>query len=195
MQPQVSFLTHRVAKTSPRQDSAPVIVRKSPTCTAWRRIVGVVIVLTMQPVLAEQADSDASTPSQISASLPKGAIIAFMPRLGDDYGSMSELRGWLKQRGWAICDGESGTPNLRDRMLLGTTEAATVGQRLGSWDHEHRVQGETKAPVRRNRNTPTGRQQLVQIPDDQHRHRVDLRSDKAAHLPPSMRVLFIMKVR
>jgi hypothetical protein len=121
--------------------------------------------------------------------------MAFMPRMGDDYGSMTELRTWLERQGWAICDGSGGTPDLRNRMLLGTVEAATAGQRLGAWDHRHRVQGETEAPVRRNRNTPTGRQQSIQIPDDQHRHRLDIQSDKADHLPPSMRVMFIIKTR
>jgi hypothetical protein len=80
-------------------------------------------------------------------------------------------------------------------MLLGTTELATVGQRLGSREHDHRVRGETDSPVRRNRSTPTGREQLRQIPDDQHRHRLDVTTAEAEHLPPSLRVMFIMKVR
>jgi hypothetical protein len=118
--------------------------------------------------------------------------------MGEDYGSMQALRSWLERQGWAICDGTGGTPDLRNRMLLGTVEAATAGQRLGAWDHQHRVQGETQAPVRRNRNTPTGRQQLIQIPRRStpppagHAIRQCRGAD---HLPPSMRVLFIMKIR
>jgi hypothetical protein len=132
----------------------------------------------------------------IARDVPKGAIMAFMPSMtGGDYRNASELRAWLARQGWAICDGTGGTPDLRNRMLLGTTDVSSVGQRMGSWEHAHRVRGETGIPVRRNRNTPTGRLQNQQIPDDQHRHRVDMEADKAEHMPPSMRVLFIMKVR
>lgn len=132
----------------------------------------------------------------LASAVPKGTIMAFMPSMtSGDYGTASELRAWLAGQGWAICDGTGGTPDLRNRMLLGTTDASSVGQRLGSWDHTHRIRDETGIPVRRNRNTPTGRLQNMQIPDDQHRHRVDMESDKADHIPPSMRVLFIMKVR
>ena len=149
------------------------------------------------PIAVASADQgrDAESAAPLTAPVPQGTILAFMPRMGGDYGSMTELRTWLDRQGWAICDGTGGTPDLRGRMLLGTTEAATVGQRLGSWDHQHRIRGETDTPVRRNRNTPTGRLQLKQIPDDQHRHRVDMESGKAEHLPPSMRVLFITRVR
>ena len=128
-------------------------------------------------------------------AVPVGSIIAFMPRPGSDYRDISGLKRWLDRQGWALCDGTLGTPDLRNRMLLGTTEIVTTGQRLGNWEHTHQVRGETEMPVRRNRNTPTGNLQLKQIPDDQHRHRVDLTSAKAEHLPPSLRVMFIMRVR
>jgi hypothetical protein len=143
-----------------------------------------------------QARSDPGLSMGIARDVPKGAIMAFMPSMtGGDYRNASELRAWLARQGWAICDGTGGTPDLRNRMLLGTTDVSSVGQRMGSWEHAHRVRGETGIPVRRNRNTPTGRLQTQQIPDDQHRHRVDMEADKAEHMPPSMRVLFIMKVR
>lgn len=136
-----------------------------------------------------QAGADALSPG-----LPPGAIIAFMPRFGREYRDAAELDAWLADRGFALCDGRHGTPDLRDRMLLGTATAGRAGEALGSRDHEHPVSGETDAPVRRNRPTPTGREQLVQLPDDQHRHRLDLRTGRADHLPPSVRVLFIMKL-
>ena len=129
------------------------------------------------------------------AGLPVGAIVAFMPRAGGAYRDMAGLKRWLEARGWALCDGSNGTPDLGHRMLLGTTDLATAGQRLGSREHDHRVRGETDSPVRRNRSTPTGRLNLRQIPDEQHRHRLDVTSAKAEHLPLSLRVLFIMKVR
>ena len=130
------------------------------------------------------------------AGLPKGSIVAFLPRMsGTEYNDGASLRRWLDRQGWAICDGSNGTPDLRQRMLLGTDDPLRTGQRLGSRKHEHRVRGDSGTPVHRNRSTPTGRLQLKQIPDDQHRHRLDLKSDRAEHLPPSLQVLFILKVR
>ncbi|QQO56885.1 MAG: hypothetical protein N838_29485 [Thiohalocapsa sp. PB-PSB1] len=158
-------------------------------------IATAVLITFVGAASAESSDGDVTPTDAFATSLPIGAIIAFMPAMGADYRNMTELRVWLKQQGWAICDGTNGTPNLRDRLLIGTTDSAAAGQRLGSWEHEHRIRGETDIPVRRNRNTPTGRLQSRQIPDDQHRHRVDIKSDRADHLPPSTRVLFIMKVR
>jgi hypothetical protein len=128
-----------------------------------------------------------------AAAIPPGGIIAFVPQASGVSGDA--LRRWLAERGWAICDGSHGTPDLRDRMLIGTTDPLAVGRRLGSRDHDHRVRGETGTPVLRNRHTPTGRAELRHLPDDQHRHSVDLASDRTEHLPPSTQVLFIMKLR
>jgi hypothetical protein len=150
---------------------------------------------------AEQGANDQSraplpTLTAAPPMLPTGSIVAFMPRMGSgDYSDMASLRRWLDRQGWAICDGSKGTPDLRNRMLLGTTQLEVVGQRLGEWEHDHRVRGDSDAPVRRNRSTPIGRQKLKQIPNDQHRHGIDITSDRSKHLPPSMRVLFIMRIR
>lgn len=143
------------------------------------------------PTLAGEAPP-ASGPD---TGLPPGAIIAFMPRFGDDYADAAGLDRWLAARGFVICDGRQGTPDLRERMLLGTATAARAGEALGSREHDHLARGETSDPVWRGRATQTGREQSVQLPDDQHRHHVDLRTTASAHLPPSLRVLFIMKLR
>jgi hypothetical protein len=137
-----------------------------------------------------------SQPQTVPATgtLPAGSIVAFVPSAGGFTGTDAALRSWLAARGWAICDGTQGTPDLRGRMLLGTTDARAVGQRLGSQEHDHRVRGESDAPVLRNRHTPTGHGPLKHLPDDQHRHRVDLATDRSPNLPPSTRVLFIMKL-
>ena len=149
--------------------------------------------------LPSGAVADAPPPSRANpaldpGALPAGSIIAFAPSASGFAGTGAELRAWLAARGWAICDGTRGTPDLRERMLLGTADASMVGQRLGSQDHDHRVRGESDAPVLRNRHTRIGNAQLKHLPDDQHRHRLDLSTDRTAHLPPSTRVLFIMKL-
>jgi hypothetical protein len=40
--------------------------------------------------------------------------------------------------GWAICDGQNGTPDLRDRFLMGTGGPEGIGQRGGQAVHEAR---------------------------------------------------------
>ena len=37
--------------------------------------------------------------------------------------------------GWSVCDGTSGTPDLRDRFVLGQT--STIGEIAGDTDHAH----------------------------------------------------------
>jgi len=39
--------------------------------------------------------------------------------------------------GWALCDGEDGTPDLRNRFVLGTTDPKVVGSLAGSASHAH----------------------------------------------------------
>jgi hypothetical protein len=56
------------------------------------------------------------------------------------------------------------------------------------------LRGETGTPVLRNRYTRTGLAELKNLPDDQHRHSIDIASDRTQHLPPSVKVLFIMKL-
>lgn len=146
---------------------------------------------------ARSTDAVPAQPAALpgTGAVPVGSIVAFAPAASGLGGTTEELRAWLDSRGWAICDGTRGTPDLRGRMLLGTTDAARVGERLGSQDHDHRVQGESSAPVLRNRHTRVGHAELKHLPDDQHRHRIDINSERAGHLPPSTRVLFIMKLR
>lgn len=187
--------------TTPQRRRSPVRCRAR--CVAARLLLAAGLAgggsAAAQPL--EAAGADAASPTTARAAttpapptLPAGSIIAFVPAASGFAGSEAALRDWLAERGWAICDGTMGTPDLRGRMLLGTTDPLSVGQRLGSRDHDHRVRGESEAPVLRNRHTPTGHGPLKHLPDDQHRHRLDLATDRSAHLPPSTRVLFIMKL-
>ncbi len=153
----------------------------------------------------DEADSGRSSPESSApdgnpvgldgTETPAGGIIAFVPAASGFTGPSGQLSAWLAERGWAVCDGTRGTPDLRNRVLYGTTDAASVGQRLGSREHEHRLRGESGPPVLRNRHTPTGQAQLKHLPDDQHRHRIDAPTDRVQHLPPSVKVIFIMKLR
>lgn len=41
--------------------------------------------------------------------------------------------------GWAFCDGTNGTPDLRDRFIIGTTNGSEVGTTGGSATHTHNL--------------------------------------------------------
>jgi len=41
-------------------------------------------------------------------------------------------KGYGPLRGWALCNGLNGTPNLQDRFVMGTTKASEVGNEGGS---------------------------------------------------------------
>ena len=94
-----------------------------------------------------------------------------------------------------MCDGKNGAPDLHYRFLLGTGFLKDAGQDAGSRSHSHRVTADS-APARgRDRRMNTGVGFAVRLPENDHRHRVDAVSASAEHLPLSMRVMFIMKVR
>lgn len=58
--------------------------------------------------------------------------------------------------GWALCDGTSGTPDLRDRFVVGSGGAYTVGDTGGSDNHDH--------------GAATGTTQLTELDIPEHRH-------------------------
>lgn len=59
------------------------------------------------------------TAESVLAAFPQGLIFAWYSRTGP------------VPPGWAICDGQNGTPDLRDRFLLGAGSFEGVGRRGG----------------------------------------------------------------
>lgn len=128
--------------------------------------------------------------------LPKGAIVAFLPDpQSPDYSDAASLARWLAAQGWAICDGSGGTPDLNYRMLLGTVHPQEAGQHLGARTHDHRATGDTGPAVGREHRIRAGVGHALAVPADGHRHDIEARTTSAEHLPLSMRVIFILKVR
>jgi hypothetical protein len=141
------------------------------------------------------AQTDA-TPSLPPAGLPKGAIVAFLPDpQSREYSDLKGLKSWLREQGWALCDGSEGTPDLNYRMLLGTIHPQEAGQNLGSRTHDHRITGNADAPFGRDHNIRSGVGRALRVPADGHKHRLDAGTDQAEHLPLSLRVIYIMKIR
>lgn len=109
--------------------------------------------------------------------------------------------------GWVICGSEDGTPSLGDRFLLGTTDVAALGDRVGG-SHAHQLSGTTAGE-----NTASSRlaPQEDGNPDyadniknldgattgDRnwyHEHSLGGETDATESLPPSVKVMFLCKV-
>ncbi len=71
----------------------------------------------------------------VMAALPKGLILPWASK---------ETK---PPKGWALCDGKNGTPNLEGLFLRGTSNAGAVGNTGGSasQNHNHTV-GKSGAP-------------------------------------------------
>ncbi|GAB1430413.1 hypothetical protein MASR2M18_12460 [Ignavibacteria bacterium] len=69
------------------------------------------------------------TDDAINAALPCGSIVMWTGDIGN------------VPSGWALCDGNNGTPDLNDRFPRGTTTPASVGTPGGSNTHSHTVDG------------------------------------------------------
>ena len=59
--------------------------------------------------------------SEESANFPRGVIVPWFNRDGSN-----------PPHGWKVCDGTGGTPDLRDKFVMGTGDSANVGLQGGS---------------------------------------------------------------
>jgi len=111
-------------------------------------------------------------------AVPSGTIVAF---------SGSEIPS-----GWTVCDGRTTpagrtTPDLRERFVLGAVPGEAVGQAGGSSSHTHRA----------STGKPDGGIVGVDADNDAwaatstHGHAVSVA--EAEHLPPFVRLVYIMK--
>lgn len=143
-----------------------------------------------------RAETQAAPGPLPPAGLPKGSIVAFLPDpKSTDYSNPDSLKRWLREQGWAICDGSEGTPNLNYRMLLGTIHPEEAGQNLGSRTHDHRISGNADSNFGREHQMRSGVGRALRVPADGHKHKLDAGTTKVEHLPLSLRVLYILKIR
>ena len=101
--------------------------------------------------------------------------------------------------GWAICNGDNHTPDLRNQFLLGVGTQAEVGKTFGSATHNHAFSGTTvKAQG------PGSNPDPFKIDDDRgccpqctgldHFHAFSGTTQEGSSIPPSIGVLFIIKL-
>lgn len=101
-------------------------------------------------------------------TLPSGTILAWYNKTGAHIPS-----------GWALCDGNNGTPNLNGVFLRGVTLATSVGGTGGRETHTHGIG--KGAP---DGNGPQGEGDDCKL----------LNVSVENHLPPFLNVQYIMKV-
>jgi hypothetical protein len=124
-------------------------------------------------------------------------IMAAMPR--------GSILGWYDPtkfpKGWALCDGKNGTPDLNDRFPVGTTNNTVLGDKTGDASHQHTFSGKTDYPQNldgaefdRYKN---GGPHAMQKDGGQrvlHYHTYSGATQPASSLPPATRIMFIMKL-
>lgn len=103
--------------------------------------------------------------------------------------------------GWALCNGDNGTPDLRNRFIVGAGDQYPVGGTGGSWEHSHAITvdpsatgvtiGSTTANVNGDGDPPAALTSAV-VNDPQHTHSAS--SSIAGHIPPYFALAFIMKL-
>jgi hypothetical protein len=143
--------------------------------------------------------------------VPAGAIIMWS-------GALSSIPD-----GWALCDGTNGTPDLRDRFIMGVSAGEDPGATGGSTSHSHTVDSHTHSVDPPNTGTSTNgsHSHSAENVDDcsplelctnvanntstgNHSHTVNIpvfTSGSAApgtnsetHLPPYFELAFLMKL-
>jgi hypothetical protein len=105
--------------------------------------------------------------------------------------------------GWALCDGTNGTPDLRERFIVGVTTGEAPGTTGGADTHSHTVAAHTHAWS----DTSGGPSNTTQAgvsdaaASDSHTHGFSgttssdsANAGSASHLPPYYELAFIMKL-
>ncbi len=126
-------------------------------------------------------------------ALPRGAII---PYFGTSYNFDNTL--------WALCDGSNGTPDLRDRFILGSS-FENVGSRGGDEQHNHSISLDIDGTVAKKSSTVDSRFGApstggVPFKVEKHEHVFNITKEKAtigaaSQMPPFYRLVYLMKIK
>lgn len=134
-----------------------------------------------------------------ATDLPRGVIVMWS-------GALNEI-----PPGWALCDGENGTPDLRNRFVMGVGAAEYMGTTGGSSSHKHRVGNHTHQidPPAMNLRPSFGysgyrgsgaRYRHYTLPERNLNLRpfqsgpANASADPVSNLPPYYKLAFIMKI-
>jgi hypothetical protein len=122
--------------------------------------------------------------------LPKGTIIPFRGNQND-----------FDAEYWAICDGTKGTPNLKDRFILGGT-FAQQGSRGGASNHSHSASTVPQGQVDKRKALEFKHYDgsAKEFPVERHDHLFKGKESpvtviKSEHLPPYFQLVFLIKIK
>lgn len=89
----------------------------------------------LDAALTSQDPNSLATKGYVNQQIPRGVIVMWS-------GSINQI-----PPGWALCDGTNGTPDLRDRFIVGAGGSYSVGSRGGTathnLSHSHSYSGRT----------------------------------------------------
>jgi hypothetical protein len=124
--------------------------------------------------------------------VPAGTVIALFPKAGDivQVGAESRI---LAPAGWLVCDGTKGTPDLRGKWLTGTVNPSEVRGQVGAAEHSHKVNGTTNVGDGFLPFVPGHQFQTQGSQTASQKYSFTTTSASASNLPPSVRVVYIMK--
>lgn len=91
--------------------------------------------------------------------------------------------------GWHLCDGDEGTPDLRDRFVVGAGDSYAVAETGGDIEHNHTGSSGTSSFYL---NDGSGVAAGTDLKRDGPVHGVGLEIDNSNHLPPYYAVCYIM---
>jgi len=146
--------------------------------------------------IATNADSTITSivNNQFLQLLPRGTIMPFKGNRND-----------IDFDHWAICDGNNGTPNLRDRFILAGTFAqvgARGGTTGGKSSHSHTAKTIPKGQVRKVKTLefPHKDGNIKDFDVERHDHGFNgiespVTVDAASNMPPYYRLVFLMKIK
>lgn len=103
------------------------------------------------------------TTAEVLAAVPRGIILHWYATSG------------AVPTGWAICDGSNGTPDLRQRFVMGVSDMADVGQGNG---------GRNVDSIRDNPDWHTHPHSLTEDQIPAHAHRQDVRRHQGPATSP-----------
>lgn len=114
----------------------------------------------------------------LDKAMPSGGIIMWS-------GSVGSIPS-----GWYLCNGSNGTPDLRNRFIVGAGSTYEVGDTGGSTTHEHTYSGRTGGQVPVTTFAESGNDINH---TDEHQHDYSGTTSTKNHLPPYYALCFIMK--
>lgn len=126
-----------------------------------------------------QPAQQAQTTATPTPAVPSGTVVAFF--------------GTEIPAGWVLCDGRETstgrlTPDLRGRFVMGLDPAnSALGEQGGTVSHRHA--GRTAGPNEEDEEIESGEDEHAA--NDGHTH--DFTTNDVSHLPPYVKLVYIMK--